>query len=952
MTSVDFPLIGLCVTLPILALWRESGSALKRLIAVIPLLAIATLLMVTAIQAGLPIGETGQGERFTPIFVGWGLALLAVAIMTALRHSFQPYSWLFVILAFSPIFVQALDKHQIGYGIIVALALWFFVGYGSPRLTLHDAPLLLLGLSGVAGLITGVNRHAVLVNAGYHVAFLLCYLSLRALLQQPEDAKALVRSAAITLGMISFLGLAKLGYNAVVLGIDRPWNLKIWLAGNHPNALAAYILFMLPVAFSGLWLVQSRLAKALVITSVTSGIIVIAVCRSRSVMGSLLATLGLALVVYAVKLRKRWLTGVAIIGVFALILVIVAAVPHLKVESRAAKGYDSLWFRLFLWQLGWQSFSDHPLGVGLGNHWQVASKITEQQYEWREHLINWLGWDRLGRHCHQFLTEMALTTGILGILAVLSIFLLWFSSARKIIRSSSSPAIAGWLSVFAFLLTTLNDCPIYYPGNYLMLWLGAALMASAHQENPTQGFRIPRWTAIPVWLMFALYPAALPYAGERSLDRAETGHHPYDKLSGWLSYLDPGPIRTFGFNRFQLENLPMTITALNQTLVREPSDPRVLSLLGWLDITMNPHAPKTTMFQQAISVDPMGVLDQNQHVDYALALFYLGNTEAAGQALQSSLLYGSDLKKCSLWVEDADNLNWRFEVGRLNDYLAVRFGMSQRLAPQPPPVPPIPLQALLKGITDRARVMRTQNETTAKSMILKVASYYWQTEAARIGLELLDEFDLTPDLVHGETSLPMVTVVEGDPESLRASGIQALSRGDADQAIDYFRQLRRTGVDDNRLRNGLAEAYLKQGSLRNAIAEYEKILLASGDIPEILVNLAVCLRQVGNQERAESILLDVLKSDRTNSRALFNLGTLYLETQATNKAIGYLKHCLSFEPDYLPALFNLAVALEQDGRPAEAVVYYQQYLAKARQNSNDPLRLEAEQRLRFLTPSP
>ncbi|MBN2055243.1 tetratricopeptide repeat protein, partial [bacterium] len=249
----------------------------------------------------------------------------------------------------------------------------------------------------------------------------------------------------------------------------------------------------------------------------------------------------------------------------------------------------------------------------------------------------------------------------------------------------------------------------------------------------------------------------------------------------------------------------------------------------------------------------------------------------------------------------------------------------------------------LQGLAVHARV--ADDGELARQVILLTARLYWEAQDARSGMNLLKEFGLTPDLVHGEWDLPLVTVTNDDPESYRAAGIQSLSHGRPQDAVRHLLHARALGIDDSRLANSLAEAYRLTGDLAAAVSEYQGILDRDGRVPEILVNYAVALMDMQRTPAAEAALLEALQQDRRSVRALYNLGTLYLGMGYYEKAAGYLRQCLRFDPGHGPGLFNLAVVYDQQGRRQDALERYEEFIAKHGRSGYDQLISRARLRL-------
>jgi tetratricopeptide (TPR) repeat protein len=74
------------------------------------------------------------------------------------------------------------------------------------------------------------------------------------------------------------------------------------------------------------------------------------------------------------------------------------------------------------------------------------------------------------------------------------------------------------------------------------------------------------------------------------------------------------------------------------------------------------------------------------------------------------------------------------------------------------------------------------------------------------------------------------------------------------------------------------------------------------------------------------------RADRTFADAWYNLSDLLDEQGRVEAAIDCLRTVLRVAPDYLDAMFNLALLLQRTSQYAEAADYWRHYLANDRQS--------------------
>lgn len=172
--------------------------------------------------------------------------------------------------------------------------------------------------------------------------------------------------------------------------------------------------------------------------------------------------------------------------------------------------------------------------------------------------------------------------------------------------------------------------------------------------------------------------------------------------------------------------------------------------------------------------------------------------------------------------------------------------------------------------------------------------------------------------------------------------------------------------------NALAYNYLGVASTRldqrnQAIEEFEESHRLDPFLFAPAYNLAVLYSEGGDQERAKELLEAASVADPTDTRALEYLGHLYLdrgewsearrvlyraldrkpnspaivtaialverELEGVDRAVAYLMRALEMQPDYPPALYDLATAYHHELNNTEkAVTFYQRYLELAPQS--------------------
>ncbi|MFT5086221.1 MAG: tetratricopeptide (TPR) repeat protein [Candidatus Latescibacterota bacterium] len=147
-----------------------------------------------------------------------------------------------------------------------------------------------------------------------------------------------------------------------------------------------------------------------------------------------------------------------------------------------------------------------------------------------------------------------------------------------------------------------------------------------------------------------------------------------------------------------------------------------------------------------------------------------------------------------------------------------------------------------------------------------------------------------------------------------------LKRGDlARSSLNRFQYLQRIG-------NGDPDVPKQMKKLRASI-------LNAPEEPLHYVRLGLLFARYDYWAEAENQFALAAELPTADAPLLNRIGRTLLEHQRREGAHNYYKRALSIDPHYLPALLNIAVVLDMDGRNAEAQPYYQKAIQIA---PNDP----------------
>ncbi len=152
-------------------------------------------------------------------------------------------------------------------------------------------------------------------------------------------------------------------------------------------------------------------------------------------------------------------------------------------------------------------------------------------------------------------------------------------------------------------------------------------------------------------------------------------------------------------------------------------------------------------------------------------------------------------------------------------------------------------------------------------------------------------------------------------------GIDHLNKGRNALAVRELRASLELGPDDPWSHFGLAEAYRRIGRTDDAVAHLRRAMELRPDFHSARLNLSGVLIQQGNYKQAAEeaqILLDD-PTFATPWRALTNLGWCQFRMGNRAEARLNLQFAIEYHDHYWPALLNMGILEESDGRKLEAL---------------------------------
>jgi tetratricopeptide (TPR) repeat protein len=148
----------------------------------------------------------------------------------------------------------------------------------------------------------------------------------------------------------------------------------------------------------------------------------------------------------------------------------------------------------------------------------------------------------------------------------------------------------------------------------------------------------------------------------------------------------------------------------------------------------------------------------------------------------------------------------------------------------------------------------------------------------------------------------------------RQSGLAALQRGQAREAIPHLEKALELEPDAPDLRNNLGLAYLAEGRAKDAIAEFQRALAANPLLVRAHYNLGNALRSINDSPGALKHLQQAVALAPDFAEAHNNLGIILQGMGRLEQAMAHYQKALELKPDYPEAHNNLATALQASDR--------------------------------------
>jgi Tfp pilus assembly protein PilF len=135
-----------------------------------------------------------------------------------------------------------------------------------------------------------------------------------------------------------------------------------------------------------------------------------------------------------------------------------------------------------------------------------------------------------------------------------------------------------------------------------------------------------------------------------------------------------------------------------------------------------------------------------------------------------------------------------------------------------------------------------------------------------------------------------------------------------------------SAVQANRL-NNLGVGYMNQQAFKKALGYFQQARTADPKLEAAKVNEAIALLNLQQIEPARQTLLEVVKAERRNARAWYNLGLLYRGDNQPKAALDAFQHAAELEPKDADSHYFLGTVYMQLQQYPQAIEEFQKTLA-------------------------
>jgi tetratricopeptide (TPR) repeat protein len=153
-----------------------------------------------------------------------------------------------------------------------------------------------------------------------------------------------------------------------------------------------------------------------------------------------------------------------------------------------------------------------------------------------------------------------------------------------------------------------------------------------------------------------------------------------------------------------------------------------------------------------------------------------------------------------------------------------------------------------------------------------------------------------------------------------------LNYGEYEKAVDHYIAALQISPGLVEAHNNLGIALMQNGKLEMAISQFQKALQLTPDFTKAQSNLRRALAIQKEFDMEISRLQNLLKDNPKNVELHFQLGNLYFRKGDPPKAMQHYKKALELEPNFVPALNNLALVTAANKEYYKAITVFMDIL--------------------------
>jgi len=168
-------------------------------------------------------------------------------------------------------------------------------------------------------------------------------------------------------------------------------------------------------------------------------------------------------------------------------------------------------------------------------------------------------------------------------------------------------------------------------------------------------------------------------------------------------------------------------------------------------------------------------------------------------------------------------------------------------------------------------------------------------------------------------------------------GLAFRDMGQKERALQVFERLLLLEQNTAEVWNNIGVLKLEMGNIQGAREAFSKAIQIGTQSADPYFNLAIVLVRLADEEKDPKTKEDLLRQaleacdqalarDQGHFRAAYNKGVIAHRIGLKERAVEAYKLALSIRPDYKPALYNLAVELNEQGKCDEALATFEAYL--------------------------